>query len=152
MLRNDLSDLPAALGRLLAYHRGARDKRKPLGEEGVEALVDLLAPSVEIRLPLGEQLMDEAAHLESLTQEQSRALRQMRRNSRMVFIGCAGSGKTMLAVNHAHRLSNVRSRAARKRSTTAGRSAPTALRRGRPRMRSPHWSIATRSNARTPVS
>jgi len=104
--RNDIDDLPAAIERVLAFHRGARDKRKPLGEEGVEALVDLLAPSVEIRVPLGEQLMLEESQLESLTQEQAKALRRMRRNPRMVFIGCAGSGKTMLAIAHARRLAS----------------------------------------------
>lgn len=104
--RNDTEDLPAAVRRLLDFHRGSRDKRKPLGEEGVEALVDLLAPTVEISVPLGEQLMLEESQLEKLTQEQARGLRRMRRNPRMVFIGCAGSGKTMLAIAHARRLAS----------------------------------------------
>ncbi len=102
--RNDIDDVPTAIDRLLAFHRGNRDKRRPLGEEGMEALVELLAPSVAIRVPLGERLMDEESQLESLTKEQARALRKMRRNPRMVFIGCAGSGKTMLANAHARRL------------------------------------------------
>jgi len=102
--RNDLSDLPAAIARILAFHRGARDKRRRLGEAGVEALVDLLAPTVAIRVPLGEQLLDEEAQLETLTAEQSHLLARMRRDPRMVITGCAGSGKTMLAVNHARRL------------------------------------------------
>jgi hypothetical protein len=104
--RNDITDLPAAVEGVLAFHRGARDKRNLLGEEGMEALVDLLAPSVNIRVPLGERLMLEEAQLESLTKEQARGLRQMRRNHRMVFIGCAGSGKTMLAIAHARRLAS----------------------------------------------
>jgi hypothetical protein len=102
--RNDLNDLPAAVARILAFHRGARDKRHRLGEAGVGALVDLLTPTVDIRVPLGEQLLDEEAQLESLTAEQSRLLARMRRDPRMVVTGCAGSGKTMLAVNHARRL------------------------------------------------
>lgn len=102
--RNDLDGLPAAIERILAFHRGARDKRKAPGQDGVEALRDLLAPSVSITVPLGEQLMDEAAELESLTLEQSRLLLRMRRDARMVITGCAGSGKTMLAINHAQRL------------------------------------------------
>jgi hypothetical protein len=102
--RSDMASVEAGIERILAYHRGARDKRSPLGEEGVEGLVDLLAPSVEIRVPLGETLMEEEAALESLTREQSRLLLRMRRDPRMVITGCAGSGKTMLAVAHAHRL------------------------------------------------
>lgn len=74
-----------------AFHRGARDNRKPLGEGGVEALVDLLAPSVEIRVPLGDQLMLEAAQLEALTHEQATALRQMRRNP--AWSSSAGRGR-----------------------------------------------------------
>ena len=102
--RSDMADVHAAIERILAFHRGARDKRRRLGKEGVEGLVDLLAPSVEIRVPLGETLMEEEAQLESLTQEQSRLLLRMRRDPRMVITGCAGSGKTMLATAHAHRL------------------------------------------------
>ncbi len=102
--RNDREDLPAAVDRILAFHRGARDKRLPLGDEGVEALVDLLAPSVQIRVPLGERLLDEEAQLESLTHEQARLLLAMRRDPRMVITGCAGSGKTMLAAGQAQRL------------------------------------------------
>jgi hypothetical protein len=102
--RRDIEDLPAAIERVLAFHRGSRDKRRPLGADGVAALVDLVAPTVEVRVPLGEQLIQEVAELESLTLEQARFLQRVRRDPRMVVRGCAGSGKTVLAITHALRL------------------------------------------------
>src|SRR5262245_30611835 len=36
--RNDLKEIEASIERVLAYHRGAREKRKPPGEKGAAAL------------------------------------------------------------------------------------------------------------------
>ena len=57
-------------------------------------------------MPLGEQLMDEEAQLEVADAGTGEGLRRMRRDPRMVITGCAGSGKTMLAISHAHRLAS----------------------------------------------
>ena len=74
------------------------------GEEGAAAVRELLAPQVEIRVPMAAEFLDEEEALVLLTHEQSMLLARMRRDPRMVIRGCAGSGKTMLAVEHARRL------------------------------------------------
>ena len=102
--RKDLEDIEAALERVLAFHRGARDRRAAPGNEGTEAVRNLLAPQVEIRVPMAAEFLDEEEALVLLTHEQSMLLARMRRDHRMVIRGCAGSGKTMLAVEHARRL------------------------------------------------
>ena len=97
-------DLVAALDRALAYHRGARDKRALPGQDGVTAVRQLLAPQVQITVPMAAEFLDEEEALILLTHEQSMLLARMRRDPRMVIRGCAGSGKTMLAVEHGKRL------------------------------------------------
>jgi superfamily I DNA/RNA helicase len=69
-------------------------------------LRDLLAPSVTIEVPMAAAFRDEDAALVELTREQSLLLAHMARNPRMAVFGCAGSGKTMLAVEHARRLAD----------------------------------------------
>ena len=68
------------------------------------AVRDVLAPQIEIRVPMAAEFLDEEEALVLLTHEQSMLLARMRRDPRMVIRGCAGSGKTMLAVEHARRL------------------------------------------------
>jgi hypothetical protein len=99
-----LEDVAGALNRVLAYHRGARERRRAPGAEGVGMLRDLLAPHVSIKVPIAAAFLEEERALVQLTRDQSLLLARMARNPRMAIYGCAGSGKTMLAVEHAKRL------------------------------------------------
>jgi hypothetical protein len=101
-----IEDVNAAIDRVLAFHRGARDKRQPPGDDGATMLRDLLAPHVSIRVPMAERFLAEDEQLVALTREQSMLLTRMHRNPRMAIYGFAGSGKTMLAVEHAKRLAS----------------------------------------------
>lgn len=103
--RIDVRDhLAAAIERVLAFYHGARDRRRLPGAAGQAMLRELLAPTVTLQIPLAEEILDEQEALILLTAEQSVALRRMARNPRLALYGCAGSGKTMLAVEHAKRL------------------------------------------------
>ncbi len=102
--KSDLADLPAALERIAAYHRGSRDRRRAPGEAGMAMLRKLLAPEVVIATPLAAQIAEEEAALIELTNEQTLLLRGLAANPRVAVTGCAGSGKTMIAVEHAQRL------------------------------------------------
>ena len=70
-------------------------------------LRELIAPTVSISVPMAAAFLDEEAALVELTREQSMLLAQLRRNKRMAVYGCAGSGKTTLAVEHAKRFANA---------------------------------------------
>jgi hypothetical protein len=102
--RNGLKDVPAALDRVLAYHAGAREKRELPGEEGAAMLRELLAAEVRIEVPMAAEFLEEEEQLITLTHEQAALLARFGRDPRMVITGCAGSGKTMLAVERAKRL------------------------------------------------
>lgn len=104
--RHGFTDPAAALDRVLAFHRGAREKRRPPGPDGAAMLRDLLAPTVQIAVPLAAAFHAEDDALVELTRGQSMLLSRMTRNARMAIHGCAGSGKTMLAVEHARRLAD----------------------------------------------
>ena len=99
--RHGVQDVAAAVQGVVAFAAGARDRRVAPEQEVVR---DLLAPTFEIRVPMAEAFLAEERQLVELTREQSIALRRLARNHRMAVYGCAGSGKTMLAVEHARRL------------------------------------------------
>jgi nucleoside-triphosphatase THEP1 len=102
--RTDLRDLEAALERVVAFHRGIREQRQAPGFDGAATLRELLVPSVSLRVPMAEDLLEEEEALIHLTAEQGLLLARMGRTPRLAVTGCAGSGKTMLAVEHARRL------------------------------------------------
>jgi hypothetical protein len=101
--RHGLDDIEASLERVLDYHRGSRDKRELPGSEGAEMLRNLLAPDVRLEVPMAAEFLDEEEALITLTHQQALLLNRFARDKRMVITGCAGSGKTMLAVEQAKR-------------------------------------------------
>jgi hypothetical protein len=78
----------------------------PLGRKGISLLESLLANSFELRTPLGAELDDDLERLVQLTREQCRLLDYLGGRKRALIKGCAGSGKTMLAIEQARRLSD----------------------------------------------
>lgn len=76
------------------------------GPEGIQALIDLLAPSFELRSYLGSEVQTQAEEIKQLTEQQFMALDLLNRESKAIVYGCAGSGKTLLAVEKARRLLN----------------------------------------------
>jgi hypothetical protein len=99
----DMRALPGAVDRVLAFHAGARERRKPPGDAGTQMLRDLLARDVELRAPLAQRFQEEHGELLRLTSEQAALLARSGKTKRMRVTGCAGSGKTMLALEQARR-------------------------------------------------
>lgn len=102
--RNGVEEIETELDRVLAFHLGSRDKREMPGEQGATMLRELLAPTVKIEVPMAADFLDEEEALVELTYEQSALLNRFGRDTRMAVVGCAGSGKTMLAIEQAKRL------------------------------------------------
>ena len=99
------TDVAGALERVLAFHRGARERAPCTGRvAGVAMLRDLLAPAVHIEVPMAAAFLEEERALVELTREQSLLLSPAAAQPAHRVYGCAGSGKTMLAVEHAKRL------------------------------------------------
>lgn len=74
------------------------------GSQVVRRVIELLAPSWDLRPRLGEVLRFEEEQIKELTEQQYQLLDFIGRNHRAIIAGCAGSGKTTLAVEKAIRL------------------------------------------------
>jgi hypothetical protein len=101
----DLADLSGWVGRALAYWRGPETQKETApGEEAVQALMDLLGKVWELRPAMWGEFVQEQQQLIRLTEQQYLILDVLNRQRRAAICGCAGSGKTMLAVEKASRL------------------------------------------------
>lgn len=74
------------------------------GQAGIEALIHHLAPNWEIVPTLSAKFMDEQHQLLEATKNQYKVLSLLGRLPRALIRGCAGSGKTLLALEKARRL------------------------------------------------
>lgn len=102
----DLPQLARWVGRVLDYW----DKRyfeqdTPLGQDGLKQLISMLGNQWVIRPALWKQLGEEGEQLMQLTEQQYAILDALNRHQRVIISGFAGSGKTLLAVEKAVRLS-----------------------------------------------
>lgn len=70
----------------------------------VDLIIQLLAPVISIDISLGSRINQYQAQLLTLTQQQFQTLNMLRRQRQALITGCAGSGKTMLALEKAKRL------------------------------------------------
>lgn len=99
---DDLLNLPTAIVRLYAPWRSF--VTHPPGRAGIQALVDVLRPTWFVRTPLALSLRAEEAAFQELTEERFRLLDFLAGQQRALITGCAGSGKTFLAIEKARRL------------------------------------------------
>jgi len=85
-------------------HRTGDEQPPPPGEPAIEALIQLIGSSWQIETTVGAALMGRERAIRLLTEEQFAVLDLLGRQRRALITGCAGSGKTMLAVEKARRL------------------------------------------------
>jgi len=105
LFHEDLADLDGWVRRCLKFWAG--EKFVPPGEYGVQALRELLARSWLLREPrLGEEIGPESAAIDHYTEEQFQVLETLAGRPRAAIRGCAGSGKTLLAVRKAQQLAD----------------------------------------------
>lgn len=102
---DDLGDPTRAVERAFAHQLGANVGITPDPGDGVATVVQLLAPSWTTTAPrLGEVLARETEELQRLTERQFQVLTLLSRQRRAKISGCAGSGKTFIAMEKARRL------------------------------------------------
>ena len=100
----DVADLRSWVCRAMRYVQGDHPHDRVLGSTGVAHLIDLLSPSWELRSLLATEIEAEQRELVRLTEEQFMMLDFLGRQRRAAICGCAGSGKTTLAVEKGRRL------------------------------------------------
>lgn len=98
----DLDDLEGAVRRLFGTQ-----KREPMSQDAYRALIDVLKPTTEVaKYQLRSDLLDQERVMVRLVENQYQVMDQLRRHRKAVIAGCAGSGKTLLAMEKARRLAN----------------------------------------------
>lgn len=99
------ADLSAWVGQALAYWRGQNTRKESApGRHAMSALMQLLGRTRELRPALWGEIKREQAEMIQLTEEQFVLLDMLGRQRRAAVSGCAGAGKTLLAVEKAVRL------------------------------------------------
>lgn len=85
-------------------HYADKSRRASLGRDRMVIVESLLARSFNIKTPLGVELDREDKKLVELTERQFAMLNFLSSRRKALIAGCAGSGKTMLAVEKARQL------------------------------------------------
>jgi superfamily I DNA/RNA helicase len=98
-----MEDLGAKVRQMYRYWRTKHGDSK-LGADGVKILTQLLAPTFQLRKPLGASIADDDRQILELTEQQYRVLDLLSRQRRVSVAGGAGTGKTVLAGEKARRL------------------------------------------------
>jgi len=94
----DLMEIEKSIRNLFQYCFGAKMSDNAPGQKLVDLAITLLANSFELKTPLGVDLERDDEKLVELTERQFQALTLLGKRKRVAIAGCAGSGKTMLAV------------------------------------------------------
>jgi hypothetical protein len=103
--QQDLTDIENAIRNIFKYWDHGEEHNAP-GTQGIHALVELLAPTFELRSFLGSELQVQTQEIKHLTEQQFMALDLLSREPKAIIYGCAGSGKTLLALEKTRRLAN----------------------------------------------
>ena len=101
-----LSRVAERVEEIMRYWRNQDRAASPLGAALIAELERLLAPTMTLPNPLAIQVEAEEQEILRLTEEQFRMLDLLQRSRRAAIYGCAGAGKTTLAVEKARRLAN----------------------------------------------
>jgi hypothetical protein len=81
---------------------GIRQPKDHLSGDAIKSLVNLLRPTVRVeKLGYAARLHRTAAEIDRLTDQQYDILESLRHHNQLAIAGCAGSGKTMLAMKRA---------------------------------------------------
>jgi Nuclease-related domain/AAA domain/UvrD-like helicase C-terminal domain len=103
---DDLPNIEKHLKNIFEYWKGHYPNTSKPDPQFALDLERLLAPTIKLRNPLVLQVEDEYQEILRLTDEQCRTLNTLNRVRRAEISGCAGSGKTMMAVEKAKRLAS----------------------------------------------
>ena len=100
----DVKDPQSAVERAFDYYNCDAGMAR-IGSDAISALVRACAKSLFIRTPLAKRIERDVDKIVELTEQQFNVLDVSEHRRRAYISGCAGSGKTMLALEKARRLS-----------------------------------------------
>jgi hypothetical protein len=102
----DLQNPKAWIDAVFAYWGNDASRSTPMGKRGVDVLREVFARSFVVAPLISSQLADQETRRLVLTKDQMRVLDFLRSHRRVAVSGGAGTGKTVLALEKARRLSS----------------------------------------------
>ncbi len=102
----NLSDLKKWIISIFDYWSGEKPVFDPLGEYGIKVAEKIYGKQAEILPSLRATIEEEIQKQIELTNQQKSILRQLKRRKEAIIEGGAGTGKTVLALDHAQTLAN----------------------------------------------
>ena len=94
----------AALERVTRFWTGDRSRDRTLTEHEVDIICDVIEPEIVLRALLRSEIEEGERELRAPTQMQLSVLRTLQGKPRASIVGCAGAGKSLLAIEKARRL------------------------------------------------
>jgi len=101
---DDMARIGERVAGMFDYWNARAAVRRPACPRLVPVLTEVLAPTFDLRQPLGAVLADDDREILRLTEQQFAVLDRLSRQRRVSVIGGAGTGKTVLALEKAKRL------------------------------------------------
>jgi len=99
-----LSNLSGWVQAVMNYYRGQNTRQSNFDANDIERLVDILSQWFDLKQVLGIEINKDKQEFKRLSEQQFRILDLLSRQRRVAVSGCAGSGKTLLALEKARRL------------------------------------------------
>lgn len=104
LLRPQLKDINRHISSIFDYYSCSGNHLR-LGEKGVNRIIDLISPKTNFKKYIGNDLSEIHQEILRLTEQQFAILNSLCFQSQCTILGCAGSGKTQLAIEKTRQLS-----------------------------------------------
>ncbi|MTJ53909.1 AAA family ATPase [Anabaena sp. UHCC 0253] len=102
LLRPQLKNISSWISSIFDYY--SQGKVIPLGENRKQLIINLISPSTKFKKYIGNDIGEIKEEIRQLTEKQFNILNNLCLQNKSIILGCAGSGKTQLAIEKARRL------------------------------------------------
>lgn len=104
LLRPQLGNISGWISSVFDHYYKAEKDFIKLGEQRTDLIINLISPSTEFKKYIANDISETHQEILQLTQQQYDILNNLREHTECIVLGCAGSGKTQLAIEKARRL------------------------------------------------
>lgn len=102
LLRPQLGNISGWISSVFDYYKAEGFTK--LGEQRTDSIINLISPSTEFKKYIANDIGENNQEIIQLTEQQFNILNNLCFHSQCIVLGCAGSGKTQLAIEKARRL------------------------------------------------